>query len=76
MNIKVCDACQRVLEDEIRDTASDWRRMFDLCVECKEKFEQIKKDYQEKDDELQEERKKLYNKYIERLNGMGIKYEK
>ena len=76
MNILICDACNRVLDEEIRDSAGDYFRRFDLCVECKEKFEKIKDEYNKKDDELQKEREKLYDEYKNKLKEMGIKYEK
>lgn len=76
MNILICDACNRVLNEEIRDSAGDHFRRFDLCVECKEKFEKIKDEYNKKDDKLQKEREKIYDEFKNKLKEMGIKYEK
>lgn len=76
MNILICDACNRVLDEEIRDSAGDYFRRFDLCVECKEKFEKIKDEYNKKDDKLQKEREKIYDEYKNKLKEMGIIYEK
>lgn len=75
MNILICDACNRVLDEEIRDSAGDFLRRFDLCVECKEKFEKIKDEYNKKDDELQKEREKLYDNYKNKLKEIGIIYD-
>lgn len=76
MNILICDGCNRVLDEEIRDSAGDYFRRFDLCVECKEKFEKIKDEYNKKYDKLLKEREKIYDEYKNKLKEIGIEYEK
>lgn len=75
MQILICDACERVLNEEIRDGVWDYNRKFDLCTECKEKFEKIKDEYNKKDDKLQKEREKLYDEYKNKLKEIGLKYD-
>lgn len=75
MRVLICDACNRVLDEEIRDNAGDFYRRFDLCVECKEKFERIKDEYNKRDDKLQKEREELYDEYKNKLKEIGLKYD-
>jgi len=75
MKVLVCDACKTVLEEKIRGCCGDYIRRFDLCVECKDKFEKIKKEYYKQDDELEKERDKLFNNYKEKLKEIGLDYD-
>ena len=75
MKVLICDACNRVLDEEIRDSAGDFHRRFDLCVECKEKFEKIYNKFEQEWDKLEKEQDKLYDIYKEELKEIGIKYD-
>lgn len=72
MQILVCDACGRVLEEEIKAFDGDWQRGYDLCIECKEKIEKIREEYNKKDNELEKQRKELYDEYKEKLKEIGL----
>ena len=74
MKVLVCDACKTVLEEKPRE-CYDYIRGFDLCVECKEKFEKIKEEYYKQDNELEKERDKLFNNYKEKLKEIGLNYD-
>lgn len=72
MQVLVCDACKKILEEKEAKWIGDFKRGYDLCEECKEKFNIIKDEYYKEDEELEKQRKELYDKYIEKLKEIGI----
>lgn len=75
MNAKLCDACKKVISEKEIYRAPCYFRYFELCEECKEKFNYIKVAYEKSEQKLEEKHKALQEKFKNELKEMGIDYE-
>ena len=74
MKVTICDGCKTILEEKGLHFVGDFHRGFDLCDECKKKFNKIREEYQKQDDELEKQREILFDKYKEKLKNIGLNY--
>ena len=75
MNAKLCDACKKVISEKEIKRSPCYTRYFELCEDCKEKFDFIKNVYEKADQKLEEKHKQLNQKFENKLKEMGIDYE-
>ena len=76
MNARLCDACKKVISEKEINFASVAFQRFELCSECKKKFDDIKEEYNNEEAELEKAHQKLKDKTNKKLKGIGIDYEK
>ena len=76
MNAKLCDACKKVISEKDIKKAPCYFRYFELCEDCKAKFDFIKDVYEKSEQKLEEKHKHLKEKFEKELKEMGIDYEK
>ena len=76
MIAKLCDACGKVLKEKDIYEAPCMIEYFELCKDCKEKFDKIKNDYNNKLNELENKHKELTETFKNNLKEMGIDIEK
>lgn len=75
MQVTICDGCKTILEEkEIHFVSTYFGRGFELCEECRKKFNKIKEEYYKQDDDLEKQREILFDKFKEKLKNIGLNY--
>lgn len=72
MVARICDACRKILKDKEIQKAYSWDRCYELCEECKIKFDEIHNEYKKEYEALTNKINKLDDDYMDKLKGMGI----
>lgn len=75
MIAKICDACKKILKEKEIRKAYSWDRYYELCEECKIKFDKIHKQYTKDREALINKVNALEDDYMDKLKGMGIDNE-
>lgn len=75
MKVTICDACGVVLEDETGNFCRDNFVGYELCPNCREKFEKIRDKYNGKYEELEKQRIKIEEEKEQELKEIGINNE-
>lgn len=69
----ICDICKEILENKEHFDFYAPPTKFDLCEKCYEKASIIRKDYQEKYNEVEKEILKVNERYKKELEKIGLK---
>ena len=73
MNVRMCDACKKIVgEKEIQRVHMDLLS-YELCEDCKEKFLKFKNDFDTKNQELNNQYNNLYENFRNNLTKIGLK---
>ena len=76
MKAIICDGCKKTLSQNEGICTGIGGIMLDLRENCNKKFEERREEYELKELELIEKRKKLYKKFVNNLKEIGIEFGK
>ena len=72
MNVKMCDACKKVVGERYINRVSFDLASYELCEDCKIKFDEYKKDFDDKNQNLHNQYDELYETFRKNLSKIGF----